>query len=98
MESLSLKSVIRQRKKIICRKIGTDFVLVPVNQTITDEDCLYSLNEVGSAIWALLDGKKNLGQIFKTIAKETDASEKQVVAEGLEFVQDLVCEKLVEQV
>lgn len=60
---------------IVAREIEGEIIIVPLTAGIGDvEDDLFSLNETGRAFWKLLDGKKTLAQIAKTLAEKYDAS------------------------
>ena len=56
----------------------------------------YSLNEVGTVFWELLDGSATLGECAAKIAQEYDAPVAQVEADLLEIAQDLAREGLAE--
>lgn len=58
----------------------------------------YSLNDVGTAFWELLDGARSVGDCATRIAVEYNASVEVVTADLLELAADLVKEGLVEKV
>ena len=56
----------------------------------------YSLNEVGTVFWEMLDGVKTIGDCAAQIAGEYDAPAEAIAADLLEISVDLVKEDLAE--
>jgi hypothetical protein len=75
-------------------------------QVVADEAILihlktgvyYSLNEVGTAFWEMLDGRRTVADCAAKIAAEYDAPLDVVTADLLEVAADLVKEGLAERV
>ena len=59
-----------------------------------DDGGYYALDEVGARIWELCDGDRDLTEIVAVLCGEFDASEKQVLADVVEFVDELRGEEL----
>ncbi len=55
---------------------------------------VHVLNSVGSKIWDLADGKKNIGDIAKTLAEEFDVSYETALKDAVEFTRDLAENKV----
>jgi hypothetical protein len=72
-------------------------------QVVADEAILihlntgvyYSLNDVGTSFWNMLDGQRSLGDCADAIAKEYDAPREIVLSDLIELAQDLKKEDLV---
>lgn len=60
-----------------------------------DNGIYYSLNEVGTAIWELADGKSTIKEIADAVCKEYDVDYEEAEKDVLEVVNDLVREGLV---
>jgi hypothetical protein len=56
----------------------------------------YSLNDVGTSFWNLLDGQRSIGQCADQIAAQYDAPREVVLADLLELAGELANEGLVE--
>jgi hypothetical protein len=52
------------------------------------------LNEVGSRIWELIDGTRNVGEITKIIVAEYDVTAEQAERDISDFIQELVDNKM----
>lgn len=48
------------------------------------------VNEVGSRIWELIDGTRNIGEITETIVAEYDVTAEQAERDVEEFIQELL--------
>ena len=55
----------------------------------------YSLNEVGTAFWQLLDGQRTLDECAGQIAAEYDAPREVIMADLVELAGELAAEGLV---
>jgi len=74
---------------IIYREIAGEVLLVPIRSKAADLDSIYTLNEVGAFIWALLDGRRTVGEIQSAVAAEYDTSAEQAAADVAEFLSQL---------
>jgi hypothetical protein len=54
----------------------------------------YSLNDVGTSFWNMLDGQRTIGQCADAIAVEYNAARDQVLSDLLELANDLAAEDL----
>lgn len=47
------------------------------------------LNQVGSRIWEIMDGKKNIDELTRTIASEFEVGYDQAIKDVSEFIEDI---------
>ena len=83
---------------IVARRIAGETVLVPVRANVADLDCLFTLNEVGSLAWDLLDGQATVGQIAEQIAQGFEVSVEEAGRDLGEFLGALETEGLIRPV
>ncbi|MBU0762878.1 MAG: PqqD family protein [Candidatus Altiarchaeota archaeon] len=57
---------------------------------------IYRLNEMGSRIWALIDGKKTVDEIINSIFKTYDASKSAIKKDVLDFIKKGVDSEILE--
>jgi len=69
-----LKKCFRKSDKIVVRKIGDEYVLVPILETASEVDCIFNLNEVASKVWDLLDGINKVIDIENIISTEFEVA------------------------
>ncbi len=75
-------------ESIVSRRLDEEVILVPVRNNVADMDSIYVLNEVGSRIWELIDGKRDSGEIIEIIRDEYD-SPPDVEGDVMGFIADL---------
>jgi hypothetical protein len=76
---------------IVARTIEGELIIVPLAAGIGDlEDELFTLNEIGKAIWDRLDGKKTLREVLKELLSEFEASEGEIEQDLIGLVTELV--------
>jgi len=89
--TVSLGSVFVPSEELVVRNIEGELIIVPLVSGMGDlEDDLFTLNETGRAIWDRLDGTKTLGGIVKELLEVFDASGKEIEADTLGLVEELL--------
>lgn len=74
---------------IVSRKIADEFILVPIKQKAGEVDSIYTMNEVGSRIWELIDGEKPLSEIRDVLVNEFEVNTEEAEEDLIEFFQKL---------
>jgi Coenzyme PQQ synthesis protein D (PqqD) len=96
---IKLNACYMPSEDIVAREIEGEIIIVPLTAGIGDaEDDLFSLNETGRAFWKLLDGKKTLTQIVKTLGENYAARQADIEKDILGLAGELlkrrmICEK-----
>ena len=73
----------------VTREIAGETIIVPVRSHTNDLDSIYTLNELATLIWQLLDGRTNVDQIVDDVCREYDISPEQARRDTLDFLQSL---------
>jgi hypothetical protein len=84
-----LVKVYRKSDSIVFRKIGDEFILVPIRQNVGDLDSIYTLNETAARIWELIDGEKSLDEIKRMMIEEFDVTPAEAERDVVEYLQQL---------
>jgi hypothetical protein len=84
-----LAKVYRKSDSIVFRKIGDEFILVPIRLNVGDLDSIYTLNETAARIWELIDGERSLDEIKRTMIKEFDVTPTEAGRDVVEYLQQL---------
>ena len=79
----------QRNSNIVFRQIADQSILVPIRNNIGDLESIYTLNEVASRIWELIDGKRNVGQIRDTIVDEFEITLEEAEKDLEQFLQKL---------
>jgi len=81
--------VFKKNPDMVSRAIEDETVLMPIYKTSDEMNCIYTLNDVGARVWELIDGKRSLAGIKKSLLKEFDATEKELNKELDKFFREL---------
>jgi hypothetical protein len=84
-----LARVYRKSDSIVFRKIGDEFILVPIQHDVADLDSIYTLNETAARIWELIDGEKSLHEIKNVMVEEFDVTPAGAENDLIEHLQQL---------
>ena len=61
-------------KSFVTRRIAGETIVVPITGTVADLGAVYTLNDVGSFIWHLIDGRRSAQAIADAVSDEYDVS------------------------
>jgi hypothetical protein len=84
-----LEKVYKKNDSIVSRKIGDEFILVPIRQDVGDLESIYTLNETGARIWELIDGKLRVGEIKESLVEEFEVEPEEAEKDLIEHLQQL---------
>ncbi|MBU4589631.1 MAG: PqqD family protein [Candidatus Omnitrophica bacterium] len=74
----------------ISRVVDNQAIIVLTKATLSTTEKFFVLNDTGSRVWDLLDGRGGIGHIVRTICKEFDIAEKKAEEDTLEFFEELL--------
>jgi len=77
------------------REIAGETIIVPVRSNTNDLDSIYTLNELATLIWQLLDSRTNVDQIVEAVCREYDISPEEARRDTLDFLQSLEADDLI---
>ncbi len=95
-EQLNAAARYRKRGEYASRVIAGETIVVPVRGQMGDLESIYNLNEVGSVIWELLDGRTTVGGMIDEVCLRFDVDREQAERDTLEFLAGLETAGLVE--
>lgn len=84
--------VFDKRPDVIERELDGEVVLLDLNTGI-----YYGMNEVGTGVWGLLDGKRRVGEIVDWVAANYDVERKVAKGDVEELLGDLLKERLINE-
>src|SRR2546425_10681221 len=76
-------------EKFVTRRIAGETIIVPVAGDVADLDAVYTLNEVGSFIWQLIDGRRSAEAIAEAVSAEYDVALEQAARDVDELLTTL---------
>ncbi len=96
-ESVSLNTRFSKSDDFVTRKVGGDTLIVPIKGGISDLEAIYTLNEVGSLIWTLIDGERTAEQIVYAICADYEVNRETATADVLTLITELETEGIIRQ-
>jgi len=85
-----------KKKELVTRSISGETIIVPVEGHVGDLDSIYTLNEVGSTIWALIDGQNSITRIVEAVCREYEVTPQEARQDVVELIDSLEAAGLVE--
>ncbi len=90
-----LGRVFKKSDDIVFRKIGDEYLLVPIRQGVGDLESIYTLNETAALIWELLDGTAKGTEIRDKITEEFDVTPEQAETDLVYHLKELASIKAI---
>ena len=81
--------------RFVTRQIGSETIIVPICGGVGELDAIYTLNEIGSRIWQLIDGPTPITRIAETLCSEYDVSLEEATNDVVEFLTSLKSKGLI---
>lgn len=75
---------------LVTRNVAGETIIVPIKNRVGDLDSIYTLNEVGTMIWELIDGKRSVSQIAEEICVSYDVTPEEAKKDTIDFVTTLM--------
>lgn len=91
-----MDSVFKKSENVVFRKIGDEYVLVPLFASVADVESIFNLNETGAAVWEKIDGRKNIRDIVAEMQTEYEAENLLIEKDVIAFVNEMMTAKLLE--
>ena len=93
-----LDKVYKKSDSIVSRKIADEFLLVPIKQNVGDLESIYTLNEVATRVWELIDGKKKVKEIKDKIVEEFEVTPQEAEKDLTNLVKQLLAVEAIKKV
>jgi hypothetical protein len=88
----------RKKGEYVARVIAGETIIVPVRGQVGDLESIYNLNEVGSAIWGMMDGQTTVNRMVEAVCREFEVTPEKAERNTLSFLKSLEAAGLVEAV
>ena len=90
-----LERAFKKSDAIVFRKIGEEYLLVPIQQKAGDLESIYTLNETAARIWELLDGAATGTEIRDKILEEFDVTPDEAEEDLVHHLKELASIKAI---
>jgi len=78
-----------KEKDLVTRSIADETIIVPIKNKVGDLNSIYTLNEIGTMIWELIDGEKSVSKIVEAVHNAYEVKLEQAEKNTLEFLNSL---------
>jgi hypothetical protein len=78
-----------KKTDFVTREIAGETIIVPVRGNVGDLSSIYTLNEIGTKIWELIDGKKSVEQIVEAICNAYEVTPDKAIEDIVNFLHAL---------
>ena len=85
----ALNKCFSKGNNFVTRHIAGETIIVPVKNNVGDLNSIYTLNDLGTRIWDLIDGQTKVKQIIETITKEYEVQEEEAAKDIAEYLEAL---------
>lgn len=86
----------RKANGLVTRSIASETIVVPVRAHVVDLESIYSMDEVGSLIWRLIDGRTTIDEIVAAVCASYDVGSIEAAEDVREFFDALQAAGLVQ--
>ena len=91
MEPTHLKDrTFSKKDDFVTREIAGETIIVPIRKQGGDLESIYTLNEIGTMIWGMIDGKTKVSRIIEAIHQDYTVSPDEAAKDAAEFIQSLI--------
>ncbi len=74
---------------VVARCVAGEYLLVPVRSGAAQMDYIFTVNEIGSVIFGLLDGRRDVSAIARLLSEQFDVDRERATADVVEFLGTL---------
>jgi hypothetical protein len=75
--------------ELVTRNVAGETIIVPIKNKVGDLDSIYTLNEVGTLIWELIDGEHSVSEITEAMCDAYEVEPEVAEKDTLEFLNSL---------
>jgi hypothetical protein len=87
----------RPSAHVVMRRIAGETILVPVSGNLANMQRLFTLNEMGALVWAMMEGGNTVGDIKEAIAGEFEVEQIRSESDLMEFIDQLAGSGLIQE-
>jgi len=78
-----------KEEDLVTRDVAGETIIVPIKSNVGDLNSIFTLNEIGTMIWELIDGKRSVSEIAEAVCKTYEVKPEVAEKDTLEFLNTL---------
>ncbi len=87
---------IRRSRDVVSRVVAEEAIVVPIRRGTADMDSIFTFNEAGTKLWALIETNRSASELAAHLETEYGLSAEKAAADTEQFLADLIDAGLVE--
>ena len=92
---VSMQGICKSCENLVVREIHGEMILIPITNGEDDlQDVIFTLNQIGRAVWKKFNAKDSLCSIGTDLAEEFDTSLKDIEKDIMGFTKELLRRKI----
>ncbi len=92
----SLSTTIQRPRQVVSRVVGSQAIVVPVDRAAGTGRSVYSFNESGTKLWALIEAGKGAAELAESLSADYGLSLSEAASDAQDFLTNLAHEGLIE--
>jgi len=88
----------RKSSNVVSRVVANEAIAVPIRRGAADLDSIFTFNEAGTSLWAMLEEKRSSAEMSEFLRREYGLSAEQAAADTQAFIDNLAAAGLIETV
>src|SRR5271167_900144 len=90
-------SRVRRSSNVVSRVVADEAIVVPIRRGAADMDSIYTFNEAGTTLWAMIEANQSAADLISYLQSEYGLSAENAAADTEKFLADLSEAGLIEQ-
>jgi Coenzyme PQQ synthesis protein D (PqqD) len=87
---------IQRSRNVVCRVVADEAIVVPIRRGAADMDSIYTFNESGTKLWAMIEESRNVADLAAYLQSEYRLTPEKAVTDAEKFIADLAEAGLIE--
>jgi coenzyme PQQ synthesis protein D (PqqD) len=88
---------IQRSGNVVSRVVADEAIVVPIRRGAADMDSIYTFNETGTRLWAMIEERRNPAELAAHLESEYGISAEKAAADTDRFLADLTEAGLIER-
>jgi hypothetical protein len=88
---------LQRSRNVVSRVVADEAIVVPIRRGAADMDSIYTFNETGTSLWAMIETNRSPAELARHLQLEYGLSAEQAAADTQKFLADLSEAGLIEQ-
>jgi predicted nucleic acid-binding protein len=88
---------LHRSRNVVSRVVADEAIVVPIRRGAADMDSIYTFNETGRAMWAMIEANRSATELAAHLRSEYGLSAEKAAVDTEKFLADLSEAGLIEQ-